>query len=118
MENEKDFDKVGKKMPYTVPSDFFDTLEGKVRDRAAHEAHVVEIAPARRPAFNLRRAIAAAACIAVLIAAGIGFYQHQQPRRAASMADVEMAYDQLSEQDQQYILDLSQDDIFINEQNY
>jgi hypothetical protein len=39
MENEKEFKEIGKKLPYQVPQDFFDTITEKTLNRAKSRSH-------------------------------------------------------------------------------
>lgn len=98
---EFDFDKIGKRMPYTTPDGFFDTLEDDIWK---------EVKPAK-PHFLVRSCIAVAAAVAVLIAVHIGF----QNSADTSINDVDRAFSQLTTADQAYLLDIYQNDVFINE---
>lgn len=98
---EFDFNNIGKRMPYTTPEGFFDKLETDIWK---------EVKPAKTH-FFIRSFIAVAASIAVLIAIHIGFSQSDN----ATISDVDQAFNQLTTADQNYLLDVYQNDVFINE---
>jgi hypothetical protein len=111
MDNDFNINNVGKRMPYNVPERFFQNLEDNVRKRAAEEPATVEMIPHR--SSWTRRFILQAACLTLLALVGAGIYFHRQSQ-PVDMADVENAFSQLDEQDQEYLISLSQDDIFMN----
>jgi hypothetical protein len=113
MDKQFDFNKVGKQMPYTVPQNFFADMEKTIHERVAEEPQPAKVVSLHSHRVNLRWMVAAAACVAVLIVSGITFLSNQK----TDMNDVEYAFSQLDEQDQDYVLTVSQDDIFINGQN-
>lgn len=98
---EFDFNNIGKRMPYTIPDGFFDTLEADIWK---------EVKPAKS-LFIMRSVIAVAASIAVLIAIHIGFSQSDN----ATINDVDQAFSHLTTSDQAYLIDVYQNDVFINE---
>ena len=98
---EFDFNNIGKLMPYTTPDGFFDKLEADI---------CKEVKPTKSH-FLMRSVIAVAASIAVLIAIHIGFSQSDN----ATINDVDQAFSQLTTADQNYLLDVYQNDVFINE---
>ena len=59
MEQNYDFSKIGKQMPYTVPDGFFDELEENVMSKCTQRARIIRIA--------IRTALAIAACIVLLL---------------------------------------------------
>lgn len=113
MEQNFDFNSIGKRMPYTVPDDFFDTLEQKVMEEVKQQP-----ADTRQPArhkphvLSLRMVLSAAAVLALIIVATFTFL-HEDKVDAAS---VEQAFTELSNDDQAYLLAVYQNDVFINGQ--
>ena len=109
MEQNYDFSKIGKQMPYTVPDGFFDRLEEKVMDE-------VKAKPARKKAIAIRMAIraaiAVAACIALLLVIKKALPQGQD---AATdyFENVELAFNNLSTDDQDYLLEVYQEELFL-----
>ena len=123
MNKEFDFDHIGKRMPYTTPNEFFDQLEddiwkemkddfknGKEGNAAAAETPQVGRKSAKLHIF-MRSAIAVAASIAVLFVIGINFSKSDE----TSINDVDQAFSQLTTDDQTYLLNVYQEDVFINE---
>ena len=109
-----DIDKVGKRMPYNVPDDFFATLEENVM-REVKADMKQSAAPQRRKAWlskGFRRfSIAAAAALALVV--GYRALSHSQTED--NFTAVEEAFAHLSEEDQEYLLEVYQEDIFMEE---
>ena len=99
-----DLDMVGKKMPYNVPDGFFDKLEDDVILKIAEEKN-------RKPLRIVMRAVLA-------VAAAVAVFFVVQPMLVKDSADdfesVELAFNNLSVDDQNYLLQVYEDDIFIN----
>lgn len=123
MNKEFDFDKIGKRMPYTTPDGFFDELEEDIWQEVkndcqeARNAKTVAMVPealGRKSAklrLLMRSAIAVAASIVLVFVVQMNFHRPN----TASVTDVDQAFSQLSSDDQAYLLDIYQDDVFINE---
>lgn len=111
MNNEFDFDKTGKRLPYTVPEGFFEAMENELLDK-------VKASPADKPTHPGRyrrmvlRLIASAAAV-LLMSVIVGTMSIK--RDTVAYSDVERAFNNLSSEDQNYMIALYQDDIFINE---
>ena len=109
MKTDFDFDKTKRRMPYTVPDNFFSEMEARVFSEIE----------SRRPAgvrygrVAIRIVAAAAAAAALIFALNTGF----SGRAAAGFSDVEKAFGNLSDEDRDYMLSVYREDIFINEQN-
>lgn len=110
MKGSFDFEKVGKRMSYTVPDDFFAEME----ERVWLELERRPEPKARKKRRFVRVVVAAlttAAAVALFFVLGKGFYTS----RPVDFADVEQAFSKLSTEDQMYMFSVYQDDIFINE---
>ena len=109
MEQNYDFSKIGKQMPYTVPDGFFDQLEENVMNE-------VKAQPARKKATVLRMAIRAAIAIAACIALFL-VVKKVQPQDNDTITDdfenVELAFNNLSTEDQDYLLEVYQEELFL-----
>ena len=109
MEQNYDFSKIGKQMPYTVPDGFFDQLEENVMNE-------VKAQPARKKATVLRMAIRAAIAIAACIALFL-VVKKVLPQDNDTITDdfenVELAFNNLSTEDQDYLLDVYQEELFL-----
>lgn len=113
MKQEFDFDRIGKRMPYTVPHGFFEKME-KETWQAIQEETKMPSSAKRKPkqrAIRLAAGIAAAACIALCLALPPLF----KTDAGGEWAKVEQAFDKLSAEDQAFLWEVFQDDIFINE---
>lgn len=92
---ENDLDKMSKTMPYTVPEGFFDEIEERLMQ---------EVAPKKSKARNVVfwTSLAVAASLALLLVLRQGWHHGDE----ASFEQVEMAFNQLSDSDQQLMLEL------------
>lgn len=129
-----DFKQVGKRMPYTTPDGFFKDMEKNILEAVKDDTpqavkiqpQSVKVQPKKRPVFKMiwAAAIAVAASVAVLLVLNIDFSaadsslassQSSQPSQAKSdLEQVDQAFAQLSEADQAYLLDVYQEDVFLN----
>ena len=93
---ENDLERMNKTMPYTVPEGFFEEME----ERLMHEVEP------KKKNLKLRNAalwtgFAVAASLALLLVLRQGWHNVEE----ASFEQVEMAFNQLSDSDQQLILE-------------
>ena len=129
-----DFKQVGKRMPYTTPDGFFKDMEKNILEAVKDDMpqavkiqpQSVKVQPKKRPVFKMiwAAAIAVAASVAVLLVLNIDFSaadsslassHSSQPSQAKSdLEQVDQAFAQLSEADQAYLLDVYQEDVFLN----
>lgn len=136
-----DFKQVGRRMPYTTPDGFFKDMEKNILEAVkddtpqavniqpqavTNQPQAVKVQPKKRPVFNMiwAAAIAVAASVAVLLVLNIDFSaadsslassHSSQPSQAKSdLEQVDQAFAQLSEADQAYLLDVYQEDVFLN----
>ena len=111
MEQNYDFSRIGKQMPYTVPDGFFDQLEENVMNE------VVKAQPARKKAqmvrMAIRAALAVAACIALLLVVRKVLPQGQDAA-TDDFDHVELAFNNLSTDDQDYLLEVYQEEQFLD----
>ena len=109
MEQNYDFSKIGKQMPYTVPDGFFDKLEENVMNE-------VKAQPAKKKAtvirMAFRAAIAVAACIALFLVVKKVLPQ-DQATNIDDFENVELAFNNLSTDDQDYLLEVYQEELFL-----
>ena len=111
MEKNFDLNRVGKRMPYTAPSGLFETIEGNVM------ARTVKAAATRQKRKSVRlhllmQSLAVAASIILLLA-----FNFQTERLTEQPATVEQAFASLSQEDQASLLEMYQDDVFLNNIN-
>ena len=116
-----DFCKVGKRMPYSTPDDFFKDMEANILEQVKDDKpKPVRIQPKKRPLMKViwTAAIAVAASVAVLLVLNIDFAAPHSslPSQADNeMQAVDQAFAQLSSADQAYLLDVYQEDVFLDE---
>lgn len=115
-----DFKQIGKQMPYRVPDGFFQEMERNVLDAVAEKAAERKSAMAERKPLQAKRfvftrlakyAAAVAASVVVLLAVNMKFFYVAAP---TDMQDVEAAFDQLSLSDQECLVELYQEDVFLD----
>jgi hypothetical protein len=93
---ENDLEKMKKTMPYTVPDGFFDMME----------EHLMQETVAKKEKSNLRKialwtGLAVAASLALLMVLRQGLFQTEE----SSFEQVEIAFTQLSDTDQELMFD-------------
>ena len=112
MEKIFDFEQVGKRMPYTVPDGFFDEIEENVIKEVRSEGLEVREYPKRRKTLTIT------ICSIMAIAAAVALFFVVQPLLPKSneddFASVELAFNNLSTDDQDFLIQVYEDDLFIN----
>lgn len=115
-----DFKQIGKQIPYRVPDGFFQEMEHNVLDAVAEKATERKPAMTERKPLQAKRfvftrlakyAAAVAASVVVLLAVNVKFFYVAAP---TDMQDVEAAFDQLSLSDQECLVELYQEDVFLD----
>ena len=115
-----DFKQIGKRLPYRVPNGFFQEMERNVLDAVAEKATERKPAMTERKPLQAKRfvftrlakyAAAVAASVVVLLAVNVKFFYVAAP---TDMQDVEAAFDQLSLSDQECLVELYQEDVFLD----
>lgn len=118
MKTDFNLDRVGKRMPYKVPDHFFEKLEEDVFQQVqnglsegVHPSHSLY----QRTGYQLPRWLkwgtAAAAVVACLLGGTWWWTVQHQP----VSVEVEQAFAALSIEDQDYMLSVYQEDLFLNE---
>ena len=116
-----DFSKVGKRMPYSTPDDFFKDMEANILEQVKDDKQVpVRRQPKKRPLMKViwAAAMAVAASVAVLLVLNIDFMTSHSslPSQADNeIQAVDQAFAQLSSADQAYLLNVYQEDVFLDE---
>lgn len=117
MDKNFDFNQVGKRMPYSTPDDFFAKMQSNILDAVqdstpknmdykANKRHV------RKMLWPV--SLSAAAAVAAMFVINMHFFAPKPSAASNDIQEVEQAFVQLSENDQTYILDVYQDDVFLN----
>lgn len=94
---ENDLEKMSKTMPYTVPEGFFDEMEKRLMQEVAPKK-----SKSKARKVVLWTSFAVAASLALLLVLRQGWHHGDE----ASFEQVEMAFNQLSDSDQQFMLEL------------
>ena len=110
MEQNYDFSRIGKQMPYTVPDGFFDKLEENVMNEVKAQTAKTKKATVIRMA--IRAAIAVAACIALFLVVKKVLPQGQDAA-IDDFENVELAFNNLSTEDQDYLLEVYQEELLL-----
>lgn len=116
-----DFDQVGKRMPYSTPEGFFKEMEANILEQVKDDKQVpVRRQLKKRPLMKViwAAAMAVAASVAVLLVLNIDFMAPHSslPSQADNeMQAVDQAFAQLSSADQAYLLNVYQEDVFLDE---
>ena len=110
MEQNYDFSKIGKQMPYTVPDGFFDQLEENVMSKVKAQPAKTKKATVIRMA--IRTAIAIAACIALFLVVRKVLPQGNDTT-IDDFENVELAFNNLSTEDQDYLLEVYQEELLL-----
>lgn len=115
-----DFDKVGKRMPYSTPEDFFKDMETNILEAVKNDTpKPVKIKHKKRPLMRVMwtAMLAGAASVAVLLVLHIDFsapHPSHPSQTEQELQAVDQAFAQLSAADQAYLLDVYQEDVFLN----
>ena len=130
MDTKSDFKQVGKRMPYTTPDDFFRDMEKNILEAVKEDSlksdslksdspKPIRIQPRKRPFIKMiwTAAIAVAASVAVLLVLNIDFSAPHSSLPSQGNNELQMvdqAFAQLSSADQAYLLEVYQEDVFLN----
>jgi len=110
MEQNFDFNSVGKKMPYTLPDGFFDQLEENVMNEVkAEPAKENKSGKAKTIRIAIRTLLAVAACIALFLVVKKALPQGDDTI-TDDFTSVELAFNNLSTEDQDYLLEVYQEE--------
>lgn len=115
-----DFDKVGKRMPYSTPEDFFKDMETNILEAVKNDTpKPVKIKHKKRPLMRVMwtAMLVVAASVAVLLVLHIDFsapHPSHPSQTEQELQAVDQAFAQLSAADQAYLLDVYQEDVFLN----
>lgn len=113
MENHFDLDAIGKRMPYTVPEGFFSEMEQNILKQAG----LAKVEKPRSRRGVVRIVLSAAVSVAAAVTFFAVFNHKDETQVTEPYADVDQAFAQLSEEDQDYMLQVYQDDVFMEEEN-
>lgn len=110
MEKTFDFDKIGKRMPYSVPDDFLDKMEENIMQQVKEEQATKPKSHKKALHIVLRSVLAVAATVALFFVVQPLFTKNE----TGDFESVELAFNNLSVDDQDYLLAIYENDEFIN----
>ena len=121
MDKKFNFEQVGKRMPYNVPEGFFNQLEQNVMAEVKADDIVTEKprVKARAVKMAIRTLLAAAAAVALFFVVTKNL-PSDTTTTEDSFTNVELAYNNLSTEDQEYLMEVYEEDAFLieEEMNY
>ena len=109
MTHEFDFDNIGKRLPYTIPPETFNAMETKVfkalqQDKRNKKSH---------------RIIRWSSIAGSTVAASVILLLTMTPTMAVQddlLTQIDLAYANLSETDQEFLIEICQEDIFLTQE--
>ena len=107
-----DFDKVGKRMPYTMPEDAFGKMESEIWSRV--KPQLMQQAGHRK--FSMRIALYGLSAVAAMLALVFLVRANVPAKQSDGMEMVSQAFQNLSADDQAFMLSVYQEDVFMDEQ--
>lgn len=110
MNNDFDFNRIGKRLPYTIPEGFLDNLEKQVWEQVKDEVAPPKSKRNYRLWYSISGGLVAASVALLLVFNILPSHQNTDDFKI-----LEQAFLNLSNADQDYLLTVYQDDLFINE---
>ena len=116
MEKTFDFEKIGKRIPYSVPDDFFTKLEESVMDEVKVQKSEATALPERNKTviIAIRSLLAIAAAVALFLVVQPMLTKNNMIS-ADDYASVELAFNNLSSDDQDFLVAVYENEEFIND---
>lgn len=114
MEKNFSFENTGKRMPYQMPNGFLEEMERNVWQEIATTSKMRGADNARRPGIAFRSLVAAAAAATLFIVC----YKTASIQQDTNYSDVERAFNNLSSDDQNYMLETYSNDVFLSQADY
>jgi len=114
MDKQFNFEQLGKRMPYNVPDGFFEQLEQNVMAEvtAGNIATEKPRVKARTVKMTFRILLTAAAAVALFF---VVTKNMPSDTTEDSFANVELAYNNLSPEDQEFLIEIYEEDVFMIE---
>ena len=116
MEKTFDFENIGKRMPYSVPDDFFAKLEESMMDEVKVQKSEATAIPERNKTviIAIRSFLAIAAAVALFFVVQPTLTKNDTIS-ADDYASVELAFNNLSSDDQDFLIAVYENEEFIND---
>ena len=110
MSEDFDFNRIGKRMPYTAPKGFLDDIETNVWETIKDEVMPSKPKRSYRLWYSISGGLVAASVALLLV-----FNALPERHKTTDLESFEQAFSQLSSADQNYLFTVYQDDLSINE---
>lgn len=114
MKKDFSFENIGKRMPYSMPKSFLKEMERNVLQEVSATVNTHETKKVYRPGIVLRSLVAAAAIATLFIVC----YKTASIPQQTDFSDVDRAFNNLSSDDQNYMLETYSNDIFLSQADY
>lgn len=126
MDNQFDINTFGKRLPYKTPDGFFDELEANVWDEVKTDLNALSgnqcssCSIGLKPKYGKKRLSIFVGTLSMAASIAVAFIVCMSQRTVSKqssdgLALVEKAYSNLCPEDQEYMLQVYQEDVFINE---
>lgn len=104
-----DFDKIGKREPYSVPAGFYETLGREIVANAG-------IHRKKSPVWRwVITAVTSAAAVAAIMTVFVMPQKNYAANAPCSLEDVELSFGRLQSDDRDYLLETYEEDIFLTQ---
>lgn len=113
MNQDYNFERVGKKMPFIMPDDFFDKVQANVLAEVAKEEQAKLHGKSMIKRIYVAVASMAACACVVFLLSGVLKNAGTEQHAPASMATVDKAYDNLSTEEQQELNATYANDVYL-----
>ena len=110
MSEDFDFNRIGKRMPYTAPKGFLDDIETNVWETIKDEVMPSKPKRSYRLWYSISGGLVAPSVALLLV-----FNALPERHKTTDLESFEQAFSQLNSADQNYLFTVYQDDLFINE---
>ena len=108
-----DFEKIGKKMPYSVPEGFFDTMEENIHSALSEtNTHPLSSTVKNKHLKRIYLLTGAVAAVALLLLT-LRIFLSNPSASEYSFENVELAFNNLSLDDQDFLMEIYEDDVFM-----
>ena len=115
MDKKYDFEGIGKRLPYKIPDNLFNDMESNVMSELKRIPTEINVAKRVSGHAGKRIAITGAAFAVAASLALFLIFNFEENGGITGIADVEEAFARLDEADQEYLIDIYENDLFLIE---
>ena len=113
MEQPFDLENFNRKMPYTVPDNFFKDMENTIMFSLEPQQSPIKVLPIKSNRRKILLSVAAAIAAIALLVVVLQTVFSKKGGTEGSFERVELAFNHLSTEDQAFLIDVYEDDAFI-----